>query len=161
MTALYQLTASESTVKRSDGAWVPTSSVEYQNWLGLGNTPDAASALTQDQLIAYANTKQGAIMRGGVSVGGVPVDTSDSGRIDMAGAVTLAQLVPSHVFDWVTAVGPVSLTADQVIAAGQAVGLWVQSTFTTLGTVIAGIVADPPTITTYEQIDAASWPANS
>lgn len=115
--------------------------------------------LTKPQLVSYANIKQAAVMGGGITISGVPVSTTLEGKLDMAGAVTLAQLVPDHVFDWVTDAGPVSLTAAQVIAIGEAVGLFVQATYTTLGTVITGIIAG--TITTTDQIDAAEWPSNS
>ena len=118
-------------------------------------SPEAAKA----QLMAYANAKQGAIEVGGVTISGVPVSTTDGGRIELSGAVSLAQLVPDHVFDWVTPTGKVSLTASQVIGVGQAVGLWVQTTYTALGNVIDAIIAG--SITTKDQIDAAAWPGNS
>jgi hypothetical protein len=71
----------------------------------------------------------------------------------MAGAVALAQLVPSHVFDWVCTTGPVQLTAQQVIDLGTAVGLHIQGTYSKYGTVINQI--NGGTITTTEQIDGA------
>lgn len=110
-------------------------------------------------LSAYAEAKHTSVLNGGTTIAGVRISTDTGGRIDMAGAVSLAQLVPSHVFDWVGASGAIQLTATQVIQIGTAVALWVQSTYTTLGTVLASIQSGG--ITTPAQIDTANWPANT
>jgi hypothetical protein len=140
------------------------------NWLALASSEDlAARGITQEddpappaptkaELASCANMKHSTVLSGGVTINGVRVSTTAEGRVDMAGAVSLAQLVPDHVFDWVGATGAVQLTASQVIQIGTAVGLWVQSTYTVLGSVLADI--ESGTITTTAQIDAANWPAN-
>lgn len=133
------------------------------SWAGLPAPPEPVAATMSDEakkaaLLAFASETHRQVLEGGVTVNGVIVSTTPAGRVDMAGAVSLAQLVPSHTFDWVCTTGPVSLSAAQVIALGTAVGLWVQSTYTTYGTAVAGINAG--TITTQGQINSASWPSN-
>jgi Domain of unknown function (DUF4376) len=118
-----------------------------------------APVASQAALMAYAYAKQQTISQGGVTVSGVSVATDAAGRADLDGAVLLAQLNPEQTFTWVTSAGSVSLSAAQIVAVGQAVGLWVQSTYTTLGTVIADIIG--ASVTTTAQIDGAAWPANS
>lgn len=110
-------------------------------------------------LNAYANAKYSAQMAGGVNIGGVWVSTTGNGRVDMLGAVSLAQLAPEHVFDWVNGATIIQLTAAQVIALGLAVGAWVQDNYTILGAVRADIALG--NITTTAEIDAAAWPSNT
>lgn len=143
------------------------------NWLQLA-TEDELDALgitveevvapepeppTEAELRAHADMRYSEQMDGGVFVGGVWVSTSINGRIDMTGAVSLAQLDPDHVFNWVNGATVLELTATQVIEIGKAVGLWVQANYTVLGQLRAEI--DAGTITTFAEIDAAEWPPNS
>lgn len=46
------------------------------------------------------------------------------------------------------------------IAAALALGMmaWVQACFAAEAAVLAGIEADPPTITSFEDVDSADWP---
>jgi len=128
--------------------------------LGYVEIEPAAPPLTKDQLGAHADAKYLVQMAGGVFIAsaGVWVATTDSGRIDMNGAVSLAQVNPAHIFDWVNGAETFQLTAAQVIALGIAVGLWVQQNYTVLGQIRAAIAAE--TITTTAEIDAAPWPPN-
>ena len=109
-------------------------------------------------LIAHANQKHNEVLNGGVTISGVPVSTTTDGRVSVAGAVSLAQLVPNHVFDWVTDTGKISLDANTIIGLGQQVGLWVQTTYTALGNVMDEI--ETGAITSNADIDAYSWPTN-
>jgi len=129
--------------------------------LALSPEPEPVEPLppTQADLNDYANTKYAAQMAGGVNIGGVWVSTTGNGRVDMLGAVSLAQLAPEHVFDWVNGATIIQLTAAQVIALGLTVGAWVQDNYTILGAVRADIALG--NITTTAEIDAAAWPSNT
>jgi hypothetical protein len=122
------------------------------------------SAPSQAHLIAYAYEKQEAISGGGVFINGVAVSTTAQGLVNLAGAVQLAQLNSGQIFNWVQNSGTATLNSGQVIALGESVGAWVQSSFTTLGRVIAAVNAG--TITSYAQVDSPpspipAWPVNS
>lgn len=147
----------------SDDVVVAKIGSTLDSWAGLPAPPEPAAATMSDEakkaaLLAYASTKHRAVAYNTVTVNGVIVSTTADGRVDLAGAVQLAQLVPAHVFDWVCTTGPIQLNASQVIALGVAVGQWVQSVYTVYGGVISGI--NDGTITTQAQIDAAAWPSN-
>lgn len=114
---------------------------------------------TEAELRAYADAKHAAQMRGGVSIDGIWVSTTNGGKVDTVESVLLAQLMPAHVFDWVNGDVTIPLTGEQVVALSVQSGLWAQQNFTVLGQVRAGIAAE--TITTFEQIDAAGWPSNT
>jgi len=122
------------------------------------------SAPSQAHLIAYAYEKHEAISGGGVFINGVAVSTTAQGLVNLAGAVQLAQLNSGQIFNWVQNSGTATLNSGQVIALGESVGAWVQSSFTTLGRVIAAVNAG--TITSYAQVDSPpspipAWPVNS
>lgn len=98
----------------------------------------------------------------GVTVNGVAVSTDVDSLTLLAGAVQLCQLDPSTVIDWhISGNGSVELTSQQVIGLGVAVGRYVQAGFAKVAELAAGIQATPPTITTFEQIDTASWPSTT
>lgn len=120
------------------------------------------------QLATYAEARQAALMVGGfaydVAPGGeaaeiVRADTDVSGRLNLAGLVTLAQLNPSLTSVWVQAGGGLTLTAAEITALGVAVGTFVVQTYQALAVVLAAIAAG--TITTTAQVDAAAWPEPS
>lgn len=119
----------------------------------LRTWPVLAKQITAAELIAYAAQRHQLALNSGVTIDGVHVSTDAAGRVDMAGAVSLAQLVPTHTFDWVCMSGPVQLTSAQIIALGTAVGLHVQDTYTAYGQAVAGI--NDGTITSFAAIDAA------
>lgn len=128
-------------------------------WDGDELTVPEPSAPSESQLLDYANAKYAAQMAGGVYVSGVWVNTTGGGRVEMLGAVSLAQLAPEHVFDWVNGSQTIQLSSAQVIALGLAVGQWVQDNYTVLGVVRADIASED--ITSYAEIDAANWPSNT
>lgn len=128
----------------------------------------ADPAPTQAQLLAYAEVKRALISDGGVTVniaaaGAAPLNisslTDTDGKTDLAGAVQIAGLDPSHVFNWDQDAGSVQLNAAQVRELGLLVGAWVQSVRTAVVAVKAEIKAG--TITTLAEIDAFAWPVNS
>ncbi|MCJ2021052.1 DUF4376 domain-containing protein [Methylobacterium sp. E-065] len=125
-----------------------------------------AAALAQAALVAYAEGKQAGLMEGGfaynVAAAGQPAevvqaDTDLSGRLNLAGLVSLAQLNANFTSIWVQAGGGLTLTAPEIIALGQAVGSFVVQTYQALATVLAGIASG--SIASAAQIDAAAWPA--
>lgn len=108
-------------------------------------------------LATYANRRHEVLLNGGVTVNGIAITTNTNGRVNLSGAVSLAQLQPEMSFNWVLDTGPVALTAADIIAMGQTVGIWVQATYSALSAVLAAIHAG--TITTTAEIDAADWPS--
>ena len=108
-------------------------------------------------LAAYAKVKQQAVMMSGTAINGVWVDTSIQGLVLLGGAIQLAQQQPTTNINWVSNGAAISLTPAQIIGLGVAIGNRTQSTFTTLGNVLAAIAGG--SITTTSQIDAAAWPS--
>ncbi len=131
------------------------------NWAGVpvpeAVVPELSAEAKKALLLAEASRKHREVAYNIVTVNGVIVSTTADGRVDLAGAVQIADKVPDRVFDWVCTTGPVQLTASQVVALGVAVGLWVQSVYTVYGAIVAGINAG--TITTTAEIDQAAWPS--
>lgn len=133
------------------------------NWAGVpvpeAVVPELSAEAKKALLLAEASRKHREVAYNIVTVNGVIVSTTAGGRVDLAGAVQIADKVPGHVFDWVCTTGPVQLTASQVVALGVAVGLWVQSVYTIYGQIVSGI--NDGTITTIEQISQAAWPSTT
>jgi hypothetical protein len=133
---------------------------------GLAISPAAA-------LAAYAQSKQGAIATGGISVNvgssGSPqmveASTDTTSLVLLQGAASIAQGNSSATFQWVQPSGvSVTLTAAQITTIFTAVAAFLQATFTTLAAVLAAITGN--TITTTAQIDTPpspipAWPVNS
>lgn len=130
-------------------------------------------------LVNYANGKQVSIAKKGVSVNlaapGDPalmasVDTSATGRADLAGLYLQALTNPAFTTTWVQSSGPFTITAAQIIMLSNAVAAFISATYQTLGAVTAAINAGA--ITTLPQVDAPqgvtfngaplpAWPVNS
>lgn len=137
--------------------WLPLSAEDIAQ-----RAADAAAiaAPSQQALIAYADTKFEAVQSGGCVVGGVPVYTTIKGLTMLNGAVARANANPAAVANWVVdATTTVQLDAATVTAIGLAVSDWVQSCYDALSDVYAAIMADE--ITTFAEIDAATWPSNA
>lgn len=172
------------------GIYVPVADTDYQAWRALGYAPsnidseaDLVAALAAKGLVAqipaglliYAQQKQAAVVAGGLTVnvgtGGAPANvecsTDPASLTLLQGAYSVAQADSGASFAWVQANGvPVTLTAAQITTIFNAVTAFVQATFTTLAGVIAGITANPATVTTRAQVDAPpapipAWPVNS
>lgn len=140
---------------------------ELMRW-GLSLPASLLPPPSVSELVAYAEARQAALMAGGfafdVAASGQPAevvqaDTDLSGRLNLAGLVSLAQINASFTSIWVQAGGGLTLTASEIIALGVAVGTFVEQTYQALATVLANIASG--VITTTAQIDAAAWPAAS
>jgi hypothetical protein len=162
--------------------YVAITDTTYETWLAEGYMPtvvasedDLAVILAQygitptfdAGLILYAHTKQKALATGQVTVNAAPsggpllvvVSLDPDSKANLTGAYNLAQLDNTTVTQWVNGTTVTSLDAAHILHMAPLVGNFVNATFTTLATVLAGIAAD--TITTTAQIDAAAWPATS
>lgn len=113
-------------------------------------------------LAAYAQRKQTALQNGGVTVTlesqSIQAYTDAGSMALLQGAYTLALATPTRTFQWVGETSAVTLTAADIGTLFTDVSNFIQATFTTLATVLAGITAG--TITTGAEIDAAAWPTS-
>jgi hypothetical protein len=139
----------------------------------IDGRPYAAPTLSgAAQLSAYANTKQGLIMNGGISVNvgtnaapqNIEASTDAASLILLQGAYTIAASNAAATFQWVSNGVAVTLTAAQMIAILNAVTTFLQQTFSTLAGVLFAINAG--TITTQAQVNTPpspipAWPVNS
>ncbi|MGU3475628.1 DUF4376 domain-containing protein [Methylobacterium sp. D48H] len=135
--------------------------VEIENAIDLSGYAAALAVKVQADLVAYAATKRYAVETGGIVVGGAKVatDRDSQGMIGNAFAYVTASGAASVRFK--AASGWIALSADQVKALALAVGAHVQAAFAAEDDLDAAINANPPTVTTFAQIDAAPWPANA
>lgn len=125
--------------------------------------PYVAPTLTTEQLIAYAASKRWSVMTAGVPIGGgVIVDSSNDSLSLITGTIeSLERGWISAPVKFKAATGWVDLTLAQIQAIAAAISQHTQACFVVEESVVAGITADPPTITSKSQVDAASWPANA
>lgn len=104
-------------------------------------------------LVAYASDQRWVREVGGVDVGGLRVPTDDRAKVMLAAAAGLAAdaVVPLIIagVDYGTRTGAEMRTIYATVVAH------VQATMAAMRAVLAGINADPPTITTREAVDAA------
>lgn len=127
---------------------------------GLPSTGIAAP--TKASLADYANAKQWALATGGhnVTIDGTSYlfATDPTSLSLIAGkALRLQQANAPASVAWQFASGFATIAAADFVSASINIADWVQSTFTILETVLAAITSG--SITTQDQIDAASWPA--
>jgi hypothetical protein len=177
-------TKSDSVFSGASGSYVPTSDATYQAWRAAGYWP---TPLPDEQtladvvmtalpnvvpslpaaLMAYAQRKQAAIARGGISVNVgtaqspnmVQASTDAESLILLQGAytVTMTNANSNLNFNWAQSNGAaINLTAEQLITIFNAVTAFIQSTFNTLSGVLNAIRAG--TITTQAQIDSPPAP---
>lgn len=120
---------------------------------------------TVEQLLDYLGRKRVEVEEGGIVVNGVPVATDRlHSQVKITGAYVKAMADPEYqVTNWKIAPGVFIPLLDNatIIAIGDAVTDHVQACFDKEAELAAEITADPPTITTYEEIDAAAWPPNT
>jgi len=153
--------------------YVPVADETYQAWVAVGNCPTRidtehnliavlavqASGITvpsPDGLIAYASNARWVKEVAGITVNGVLVATDDRSKQMILGARVKANADSAFTTPWVGADGSITvLTAAQIIAISDAVLSHVQSCFQSFATLVPGLIATPPTITTTAQIDAA------
>lgn len=131
-------------------------------WNGSEFVVPAPAPPSTDDLVVYASTKRWSVEVGGITVAGIQISTDDRSKIMISGARIAAQADAGFTTKWVAADGTVhDLDAEQVIAISDAVLAHVSAAFATYSAVLSGIYADPPTITTLAEVDAAAWPANA
>lgn len=126
-----------------------------------GLTP-APAALTVEEtrarLVALAGRKRRQAEEGGTTVEGGRFETDRTTQQMLTSAVLAAQVVGGPtVFQWKTADGFVSLTADQVRAIALAVSQHVQACFAAEAELVAAIGAG--IVTTEDAVHAFAWPS--
>ena len=115
----------------------------------------------KSRLTSYAAAKRYTVETGGIVVNGVKVATDDRSKTMIIGAALKADKDPAFTTSWVAADGSVhALDAAAIEAISDAVAMHVDAAFSTYATVADAIAADPPTITSLAEIDAADWPPN-
>lgn len=131
------------------------------DWIAQGGViaPYAPPPVTRADLVAYAASRRWAIQTGGITVGGITVDTSDASRAMIADAVAYVQASGVASVDFKAVGGWATISAADLVAIGLAVGAHVQAAFAAERAVDAAIAAGA--ITTAAQIDAWAWPPNS
>ncbi|NLR96606.1 DUF4376 domain-containing protein [Rhizobium sp. P38BS-XIX] len=110
-------------------------------------------------LYAYAASKRYAVETGGIVINDMRVMTDRGSQSLITGAYNYVQANPNVTVKFKTAAGFVDLTAAQMTAIADAVGVHVQAAFTAEGEVSSRIIAGE--ITTVPEIDAFDWPSNS
>lgn len=152
------ITMVDGTVWHDDAALPPDTALrrDLAEWTASGGaiTPYAAPPI---DLYAYAAAKRWAVQSGGISVGGVSVDTGDASRSMIADAVAYVQAAGGASIAFKATSGWVTLTSGEVVAIGLAVGAHVQACFAAERAIAAAISAG--TVTTTAEIDAWAWPS--
>jgi hypothetical protein len=109
--------------------------------------------LRKDDLVEYAATKRFRLETGGLAIGEMSVKTDRESQALINGAYNRAMADPAKVTKFKGANGWVTLSGEQVIAIGEAVGDHVANCFAQEEAVAADIASG--SITTREQVDAA------
>lgn len=125
-----------------------------------GLTPEPAPLSAEEQkaeLRRHLAARRYAAETGGISVGGIPVET-DRGTQSMLTGAVLASQAPGgpQTFKWKGAGGFVELTAAEILSIATAVSLHVQACFSIEADISADI--ESGVCTTTSAIDAYSWP---
>lgn len=126
---------------------------------GLASEPAPPTAEEQKAaLLKHLAGKRYAAETGGISVGGIPVETDRVTQSMLTGAV-LASQAPGgpKTFKWKGSTGFVELTAEQILGIATAVSLHVQACFATEAAIVEDI--ESGVCTTTSAIDAYTWPA--
>lgn len=136
----------------ADGLW---------HWTASGYVQSAAPGPSPSDLGAYANAKGAALQATTRSyTSGSTTIVSDTVSATLADWLALQQwasLNPDATTNWVANDGSVtSLPASAIAPIATAVGIYSQSVWQALATVLTQIAAG--TITTTAQIDSAAWP---
>lgn len=159
------------------GALLTADDTAYSEWLASGGIAtrwpvDVAGAQTDaalqevlttyglhltrgDALLSYAAQRRWELETGGIEVAGATIRTDRESQGLINGAYTMAQEQPEQVFRFKAAAGWISLTAAEITAIARQVGAHVQACFGAEANVAAMITAEPPTITTREEVDDA------
>lgn len=123
---------------------------------GMSITQPPPLPPTVDELLEYSAGARYAKEVGGITLDGAPIATDRDSRGMITGAYNSAQRDSSWTTVWKATGGTfVTLTAAQVISMAIVVAGYVESCFAAEASTAAGIRADPPTITTKQQVDGA------
>lgn len=130
-----------------------------------GKIFDPAPPIDANTLVYYATAKRAALGAGGYTTTAAGAqhtfETDATSLGDIAGKqLRLAQPSPPATIAWYFAdAGFVTISAADFTAAAIKIADFIQATYDTLKTVIAGISGG--TITDFAEIDAAAWPTNA
>jgi hypothetical protein len=127
-------------------------------WIYDGTTfsQPAAGQYSKQQLKDYATSVNEKTANGGCTTQGVPVFTTQNGRIELNSARTAAQADPSYTTTWVGTDGagyPVTSAAMMIQMAHDACTTFYGNCYNTLATTVTSI--NSGSITTLAQIDSA------
>lgn len=126
--------------------------------------PEPQPPTVQD-LLDYLGRKRVEVEEGGIVLNGTLIATDrEHSQVKLTAAYVKAVNDPDfEIHNWKVAPGvfiPV-IDAETIIAMGDAVTAHIQACFNKEAELAAKIQADPPEITTYQEIDEADWPSNS
>ena len=127
-------------------------------WDGTAIVPPAPPPPTADDLRAFAAAKRFAVETGGIAFEGSTIATDRVSQQMISGAFSFTQTRPEETIAFKADTGWIDLDADQVAAIATAVAGHVQACFAAERAVDAEI--SNGTILTFEEVDAAAWPAN-
>jgi len=136
-------------------------------WEAQGNTiePYSVPPPTTEQLLDYLGRKRVDVEEGGIVVNGLTVATDRlHSQVKITAAYVKAVTDPEYqVTNWKIAPGIFIPVLDNatIIAIGNAVTAHVQACFNKEAQLAAKILAEPPIITSYEEINQADWPSNT
>jgi hypothetical protein len=111
---------------------------------------------TLDELLAYAAERRWLAETGGVVVAGIHVATDDRSQRKISELRRRAELGEIRTpFGFKADNGWMDLDLPSIVTVDRVVATHVQACYVTERTLVEGITADKPTITTKEEIDAA------
>lgn len=129
---------------------------------GVALSLPAAPAPTTAALLDYAGKKRWAVETGGFVFNGMTIATDSRSQGKVSGAFSQSKADANFkVYDWKLAPGVYidELNAASIIAIGDAVVAHVQACFSAERAIAEAIIGG--TITTFAEIDAATWPPNA
>lgn len=110
---------------------------------------------TMDQLIAYAAQRRWEAETGGIAVNGLPIPTDDRAKLMIKGRADTA--VDENEYKLVMGAFRATLTGLEFKTIHNAITDHVQACFDVQDAVVGDI--EVGIVTTFAEIDAASWPA--
>lgn len=121
--------------------------------------PEPPAPPTQEELLDYLANKRWQVEIGGTEFNGMMIATDRDSQTKIAAAWAKAKDDPEFtITNW--KIGPeifVNLDNSTIIAIGDAVTAHVQQCFNKEAELTAKILADPPEITTFEEIEEEEW----
>ena len=126
--------------------------------------PPEPESPTVSDLLAYLADKRWRVETGGCISNGMTIATDRDSQVKIAGAWSKAKSDPHfQITNWKLGQGVFVPLLDNaaIIAIGDAVTAHIQACFDKEAELTAAIMADPPTIEAYAEIDSAAWPPNA